>query len=217
VILLGPPGSGKGTQAQKIAKRYSLPHLSTGDMFRDNIRRDTELGRRAKPVMARGELVPDEIVLDMVQDRIANPDCDKGFVLDGFPRTLAQAESLEQIFKRLKIGSPAVIDLVVDTDLLMRRLTGRRICKPGVHIYNVYNKPPKVEGICDEDGTELIQRPDDTESVIRERLLAYEAQTRPLQEFYRSRAVLTAVDGNVDPDLVTASVMKVLNGAERPK
>jgi len=217
VILLGPPGSGKGTQAQRIAQRYQLPHLSTGDMFRDNVRRDTELGRRAKPLMERGDLVPDEIVLRMVEERITHPDCDNGFVLDGFPRTLAQAEDLERIFQRLKFGFTAVLDLVVQPDLLMRRLTGRRICRTGVHIYNIYARPPKRAGICDEDGSELIQRPDDTEDVIRERLMAYEAQTRPLVEYYRTRDLLTVVDGNVDADSVTASIMKILDGAETPK
>jgi adenylate kinase len=214
VILLGPPGSGKGTQAQRIAQRYRLPHLSTGDMFRDNIRRDTELGRKAKPIMARGDLVPDEIVLSMVEDRIGHPDCDKGFILDGFPRTLAQAEELGRILQRLKFGSTVVLDLVVQMDLLMRRLTGRRICKTGGHIYNIFDRPPKQAGICDEDGSELIQRTDDTEAVIRERLVAYEEQTRPLVEFYRERGLLTAVDGNAGADRVTASIMKILDGAE---
>jgi adenylate kinase len=217
VILLGPPGSGKGTQAQKIAQRYKVPHLSTGDMFRDNIRRDTELGRKAKPLMERGGLVPDEIVLSMVEDRIAHPDCDGGFVFDGFPRTLAQAEELERIFQRLKLGSAIVLDLVVQTDLLMRRLTGRRICKTGVHIYNIYDRPPKGAGICDECGSELIQRADDTEAVIRERLVAYEAQTRPLVMYYSARGLLSAVDGNVGADAVTSSIMKILDGTEKSK
>src|SRR5258707_12425100 len=174
VILLGPPGAGKGTQAQRIAERYHLPHLSTGDMLRDHIQRNTELGRRAKPVMARGELVADEIVLGMVEERISQPDCDNGFVFDGFPRTLAQAEDLERICWQHKFGYTIVLHMVVDPDLLMRRLTGRRICKTGGHIYNIYGRSAKTAGICDEDGSELIQRPDDTEPVIRGLLGAYE-------------------------------------------
>ena len=154
----GPSGAGKGTQAQRIAQRYQLPHLSTGDMFRDNIRRDTELGRKAKPLMERGELVPDEIVLSMVEDRIAQPDCENGFVFDGFPRTLAQADDLERICQQHKFGATVVLHMVVQPDLLMRRLTGRRICKNGGHIYNIYDRPPKREGICDQDGSELIHR-----------------------------------------------------------
>jgi len=171
VILLGPPGAGKGTQAQRITQWYRVPHLSTGDMFRDNIRRGTELGLKAKPLMERGELVPDEIVLSMVEDRIAQPECRDGFVFDGFPRTVVQADALEQICQRNHLGPTVVIHMKVDPDLLMRRLTGRRICKGDNHIYNIYDRPPAVEGICDVDGSELIHRPDDTEGVISERLL----------------------------------------------
>ena len=143
VILLGPPGAGKGTQAQRIAARYHLPHLSTGDMFRDHIRRETELGKRAKPLMERGELVPDDMVLSMVEERIAQPDCRNGFVFDGFPRTLAQAGDLERICQKQKFGCTFVLHMVVEPTLLMRRLTGRRICKAGGHIYNIYDRPPK--------------------------------------------------------------------------
>ncbi len=217
VILLGPPGAGKGTQAQRIAHRYRLPHLSTGDMFRDNIRRDTELGRKAKPMMERGELVPDEIVLGMVEDRIAQPDCRNGFVFDGFPRTLAQADALEGICRRHKFGCTLVLHLVVDTESLMRRLTGRRICQNGGHIYNIYDRPPKQEGICDEDGSKLIHRPDDTESVISERLLAYEQQTQPLVEYYRARGMLASVDAMAEADAVTKNIVKILDEAETPR
>src|ERR1700731_4458549 len=140
VILLGPPGAGKGTQAQRIAQRYRLPHLSTGDMLRDHIQRDTELGRRAKPLMERGELVPDEIVLSMVEDRIAQPDCVNGFVFDGFPRTVVQADALEQICRKYSFGGTVVVHMAVQPQLLMRRLTGRRICKNGGHIYNIYER-----------------------------------------------------------------------------
>lgn len=217
VILLGPPGAGKGTQAQRIAERYRIPHLSTGDMFRDHVSRATALGRRAKPLMERGELVPDDIVLGMVEDRIAQPDCANGFVFDGFPRTLAQAEALERVLARNQFGLVLVLHIVVPADLLLRRLTGRRICKARGHIFNVYDRPPKREGVCDFDGSELIHRADDTEAVIGERLGAYERQTRPLVDFYKGRGLLKAVDGMGDIDCVTASVLEILDGADSPR
>ena len=217
VILLGPPGAGKGTQAQRIARRYRLPHLSTGDMFRDNIQRGTELGRKAKPLMERGELVPDEIVLGMVEDRINQPDCSRGFVFDGFPRTLRQADDLERICKANKLGCTIVLHMVVNPALLMRRLTGRRICKAGGHIYNVYERPPKQEGICDIDGSELIHRPDDSEGVIGERLSEYNRQTQPLVEYYTVRKLLSPVDAMANADTVTESIARILNGAKPHK
>ena len=217
VILLGPPGAGKGTQAQRIAQRYHLPHLSTGDMFRDNITRGTELGRKAKPLLERGELVPDEIVLGMVEARIDQPDCAKGFVFDGFPRTLRQADDLERICKQHHLGCTIVLHMVVDPSLLMRRLTGRRICKAGGHIYNVYDRPPAREGICDVDGSELIHRPDDSEAVIGERLAAYDRQTQPLVEYYTVRGLLHPVDAMSVADAVTESIARILDGAKTHK
>jgi adenylate kinase len=217
VILLGPPGAGKGTQAQRIAQRYHLPHLSTGDMFRDHIRRETELGRQAKPLLERGELVPDEIVVGMVADRINQPDCANGFVFDGFPRTLQQAGELENICKQHHLGCTIVLHMVVNPALLMRRLTGRRICKAGGHIYNVYERPPKREGICDVDGSELIHRPDDSEGVIAERLAAYDRQTQPLVKYYTVRGLLTPVDAMADADSVTESIAGILDGAKASK
>jgi adenylate kinase len=217
VILLGPPGAGKGTQAQRISQRYRLPHLSTGDMLRDHIRLGTALGQKAKPLMERGELVPDEIVLGMVEDRISQPDCDNGFVFDGFPRTGAQAEDLERICRQHKFGYTIVLHMIVDPDLLMRRLTGRRICKQGGHIYNIYDRPPKIAGICDQDGSELIHRPDDTEPVIRGRLCAFETQTQPLVNYYKGQGLLIEVDAMADADAVTASIEKTLDRAEAPK
>jgi adenylate kinase len=216
VILLGPPGAGKGTQAQRIAERYQIPHLSTGDMLRDHVSRGTELGRRAKPLMERGELVPDDIVLGMVEDRIARPDCANGFVFDGFPRTLAQAEALERVLARNQFEQVLVLHFVVPADLLLRRLTGRRICKSKGHIFNVHERPPKRAGVCDFDGSELIHRADDTEAVIGERLAAYGRQTRPLVDFYKGRGLLKAVDGMGDVDRVTASVLEILDGADSP-
>jgi adenylate kinase len=186
-------------------------------MFRDNIQRDTDLGRKAKPLMERGELVPDEVVLGMVADRINQPDCAHGFVFDGFPRTLQQAGDLEQICKDHSLGCTVVLHMVVDPALLMRRLTGRRICKAGGHIYNVYERPPKREGICDLDGSELIHRPDDSEGVIGERLAAYDRQTQPLVQYYTLRSLLSPVDAMADADAVTESIARILDKAKAAK
>jgi adenylate kinase len=210
VIFLGPPGAGKGTQAQEVARLYRIPHLSTGDMLRDHVARGTPLGLLAKPMMERGELVPDEIVLGMVEERISQPDCANGFVFDGFPRTLPQAEKLNEMLRRLGFNSPLVLYIVVDYDLVLKRLTGRRMCKVGGEIYNIYDRPPKVPGRCDNDGGELIQRPDDREEVIQERLVAYERQTKPLVDYYRTQGVLETVDGRPDVDAVTHSIMGIL-------
>ena len=210
VIFLGPPGAGKGTQARQIAEGYSVPHLSTGDMFREHVSRGTPLGLRAKPIMERGELVPDDLVLSMVEDRISRPDCEGGFILDGFPRTLPQAEKLDEILRRRFKTEPLVVHFVVDHNQLMRRLTGRRTCAIGGEIYNIYDHPPKVPGRCDRDGGELIQRPDDREQVIAERLAAYERQTRPLVDYYRGRGVLKDVDGMAAPAAVTKNVLELL-------
>ena len=216
MILLGPPGAGKGTQAQRIARQYGLQHLSTGDMLRDNVHRDTELGRRAKAIMDRGELVPDNIMLGMVQDRITQSDCGNGFVLDGFPRTLPQARGLERICRLFKSISITVLNVVVQPELLVRRLTNRRICKQSGHIYNLVDRPPIHAGICDADGSDLVQRPDDTESVIYQRIDAYERHTRPLVDYYSARGLLHKVDGIGKPDAVMANIKKVLN-REDPK
>jgi len=213
VIFLGPPGAGKGTQAQEVARLYQVPHLSTGDMFRDHVSRGSPLGLQAKPIMERGELVPDEIVLGMVEERIARPDCSNGFVFDGFPRTLAQAEKLGQILAKLPFGRPLVLHFVVDQGRLLRRLTGRRTCKVGGEIYNIYDRQPKVPGRCDNDGGELVQRPDDREEVIRERLAAYERQTMPLVDYYRRQGVLKDVNGDGDVPTVLQSVVGLLKRA----
>jgi adenylate kinase len=209
VILLGPPGAGKGTQAKRIAGQYGLQHLSTGDMLRDNIRRDTELARKAKPLINRGELVPDDIVLGMVQERIAHSDCENGFILDGFPRTMAQARGLEGICRLYR--STTVLNVAVQPELVVRRLTNRRICKMNGHIYSLVDRPPIHPGICDADGSELMQRPDDTETVIRERIQTYECHTRPLIDYYAAQGLLHQVDGVGEPDAVMANIVKVLD------
>jgi adenylate kinase len=217
VILLGPPGAGKGTQAQRIAGQFGLQHLSTGDMLRDNIRRDTELVRKAKPLINRGELVPDEIVLGMVQERIAQSDCVNGFILDGFPRTLSQAHGLEGICRLYRSRSTTVVNLVVRPELVVRRLTNRRICKMSGHIYSLVDSPPIHPGICDVDGSELVQRPDDAEAVIRERIQTYECHTRPLIDYYSARGLLYAVEGVGDPEAVMANIMEILDKEDPTK
>lgn len=196
LIFLGPPGSGKGTQAKVVAAKYSVPHLSTGDMLRDHIAKSTPLGLKAKPLMERGELVPDSLVLKMVAERIERPDCSHGFVFDGFPRTVTQAQYLGELLRRQGFKQPFVIHMVIGTALLIRRITGRRTCKVGGEIYNVYDRPPKVEGICDNDGGELIQRPDDREEVIGPRLNAYHKQTAPLVSYYRRLGLLHEIDAS---------------------
>ena len=196
VIFLGPPGSGKGTQAKVLAKKYGVPHLSTGDMLREHVAGGTMLGLKAKPIMERGELVPDSLVLKIVRERIERPDCSVGFVFDGFPRTVAQAQYLGELLRQHGFRPPLVIHMIISQALLIRRLTGRRTCSVGGEIYNIYDRPPKVEGICDNDGGELIQRPDDREEVIRARLVAYEKQTSPLVDYYRRRGHLYEIDAS---------------------
>jgi adenylate kinase len=215
VIFLGPPGAGKGTQAKLVATHYGVPHLSTGDMLRENVQLGTPLGALAKPIMARGELVPDDLILRMVQERIARADCAQGFVFDGFPRTLAQAEALESILQNQKSGPAGVIYFRVPEEILIRRMTGRRTCKIGFEIYNIYERPPKVEGRCDVDGGELIQRPDDRPEVIHERLLAYETQTKPLVDYYRSKGTLDEIDADASVPTVTTAVFSALGRLEK--
>jgi len=210
LIFLGPPGAGKGTQARTVAERLAVPQISTGDMFRDHVARDTELGRQAKAVMERGELVSDDIVVAMVAERIARPDCEGGFLLDGFPRTQEQADRLEELLKKMKQPGALAVNLQVSYNDLIRRLTGRRTCKVCGEIYNIHYRPPKQEGRCDRDGGELIQRPDDREEVIRERLSEYEKKTRPLVDFFLQRQALLEVDGEGAPEELTERLLEKL-------
>jgi adenylate kinase len=214
LLFLGPPGAGKGTQAKRIAQRYQVPHLSTGDMFRDAVARGTPLGLLAKPIMERGALVPDEIVMGMVEERLARPDCAGGFLFDGFPRTIPQAEALDGILGRQGFGKPLVVDFEVSEERLLRRLAGRWTCSAGGEIYNIYEHPPKVPGICDRDGGKLFQRPDDRPEVVKERLVSYERQTKPLAEYYRRRGVLEVVDGSEDVEAVGRALDGILKRAE---
>jgi adenylate kinase len=210
VILLGPPGAGKGTQAKKLAAKFSVPHLSTGDMLREHVSQGTPLGVKAKPIMERGELVPDSLVLKIVAARIERPDCSHGFVFDGFPRTVAQAQYLGELLKQHGFRRPFVIHLVVDTALILRRITGRRMCKTGGEIYNLYERPPKTEGHCDNDGGELLQRPDDREEIVAPRLQAYHKQTEPLVAYYRRLGLLHEVDASKSVEEVEQQILKTL-------
>jgi len=211
VIFLGPPGSGKGTQAKELAKKYGVPHLSTGDMLREHIALGTPLGLKVKPIMERGELVPDSLVLRMVAERIERPDCSNGFVFDGFPRTVTQAKYLGEMLKRQGFKHPFVIHMIIGTDVLMKRMTGRRVCKLCGEIYNIYDRPPKVEGICDNDGGELIHRPDDREEVVGPRLHAYEKQTAPLVTYYRRLGYLHDVDARKSVEEVKQDIQQLVS------
>ena len=216
VIFLGPPGAGKGTQAKELARRSSVPHLSTGDMLREHVAQGTSLGQRAQPIMARGDLVSDSIVLRMVADRIERPDCARGFVFDGFPRTVAQAQWLGALLRQHGFKPPLVIHMVIDPGLLLRRITGRRMCKVGGEIYNIYERPPKVAGHCDNDGGELEQRADDKQEIVGPRLAAYEKQTAPLAAYYRRLGRLRDIDASKSVDEVAKLIVEVVSAARQP-
>jgi adenylate kinase len=222
LILLGPPGAGKGTQAKKIAGIYGIPQISTGDILRANVAAGTDLGRKAKAIMERGEYVPDALVCDMVAARLVEFDCARGFILDGFPRTVAQAEWLDaflegKIFENQPCSKvpPIVIDFAVDYNSLLRRLIGRRSCPTCGRIYNVYSQPPRVDETCDVDGSKLVKRKDDDEQVVSERLKEYERKTLPLTEYYRAKGRLKVIDGDRDMDTVTAETLDFLAHGNR--
>jgi adenylate kinase len=214
LIFLGPPGAGKGTQSKRIAQSCAVPHLSTGDMLRDAISRGTDLGRRVQPIMERGDLVPDDLVMKMIEERLDREDCAGGFVFDGFPRTLPQAEQLDRILDRKGFGKPIVVEFDVSPEKLLRRLAGRWMCSVGGEIYNVYDAPPKVPGICDHDGGKLIQRRDDRPEVVKGRLAAYERQTKPLAEYYRRQGVLDTIDASASMGEVSRALAKIVKCAE---
>ena len=207
IILLGAPGAGKGTQAKLLAEHYGIPHISTGDILRENVGRKTDLGLKARAVMERGELVPDELVNAMVAGRLKQPDAVRGFILDGYPRTVAQAEFLDAELAGKR--RPVVVSVDVGYNQLLQRLTGRRSCPVDGKIYNIYFQPPKEKGVCDVCGTQLIQRVDDTEEVISERLKSYERKTLPLIDYYNGQGRLRRVNG----DLPVEQVMERMFGA----
>jgi len=205
LILLGPPGAGKGTQAERLVEDFGLPHISTGDMLRAQVAEGTELGQRAKSYMDAGELVPDEVIIGMIVQRLGEGDAADGFLLDGFPRNQQQAEALEEALKQLERQLTAALLIEVPDDEVVRRLAGRRVCvKNPSHIYHVEFDPPKHEGVCDQDGSRLIQRDDDKEETIRRRLEVYHAQTEPLVGFYDRAGLLRRIDGTRDADEVHA-------------
>lgn len=196
VVLMGPPGAGKGTQAEKLAKEFALPHISTGDIFRGAVKEGTEMGKKAKEYMDKGELVPDEIVIGIVKERLARPDCNEGFLLDGFPRTVEQAEALDEVLEDLKLKISAVVSVDVQEEELINRLTGRRVCRSCGATYHLKFNPPKVRNICDHCSGELYQRSDDTIDTVKERLAIYRKQTMPIIEYYEQKDLFYSVDGS---------------------
>lgn len=210
IILLGPPGAGKGTQAKSISQAYSIPHISTGDIFRKNISEKTPLGVEAKGYMDKGQLVPDELTINLVKDRLTQEDCKNGFLLDGFPRTVKQAEALDAFLDKNKMAIDAALLIDVPSTLILERMTGRRVCPECGASYHIKNIPPKVEGICDLCGASLIQRKDDNEETVKERLNVYERQTQPLVEYYKEKGKLISADGTKDIDVVFSDIRNML-------
>jgi len=210
LILLGPPGAGKGTQAEKIAKEFNIPHISTGDIFRANIKNETELGIKAKQYIDNGELVPDSVVVAIVEDRIKQDDTKNGFLLDGFPRTENQALALDEVLNELGISLDAVINIKVDSQVLVSRITGRRICKDCGATYHIEFNPPAEEGICDLCGGELYQRSDDNEDTVQNRIDVYNKQTAPLIEYYSKQDLIKTIDGEQAIDKVFTDIVKKL-------
>jgi len=207
LVIFGPPGAGKGTQAKMLSERLGIPHIATGDMFREAVKAGTELGRLAKQYMDRGELVPDNIVIGLVEERLRQPDCSKGFILDGFPRTVKQAEALDDVLAKLGIGLDAVINLEVGEDEVIKRLSLRRTCKKCGAVYHLIFNPPREDERCDRCGGPLYQRDDDKEETVRNRLKVYRQQTKPLLDYYRQRGLLRDVDGEKPIDEVFAEVL----------
>ncbi len=201
LVFLGPPGAGKGTVAAIAKEALGVPHISTGDLFRENIKNETPLGKEVKEIMAKGELVPDDVTVKMVKERLRNPDCKNGYILDGFPRTIYQADELEKFSK-----VDYAVNFELDSETIVKRLSGRRICKSTGKIYHIVSNPPKVEGIDDETGEPLIQRDDDKEEAIKHRLEVYDKQTAPLIDYYKKRGLLFNIDASASPE---ASLKKI--------
>ncbi|NBG88994.1 adenylate kinase [Isachenkonia alkalipeptolytica] len=214
LILLGPPGAGKGTQAVSISEKYKIPHISTGDIFRYNIKNQTELGEKAKAYMDQGLLVPDEVVVEIVEDRLKDQDCKQGFLLDGFPRTVNQAEALEAVLKGMSTGLDKVINIEVDKEILVRRAVGRRICKNCGATYHIEFNPPGKPGICDKCSGELYQRDDDNEKTVGKRIEVYLDETQPLIDFYQEKGKLVTINGNNDIAVVFDKIIESLEGRD---
>ncbi|MDX2559924.1 adenylate kinase [Streptomyces sp. TX20-6-3] len=211
IVLVGPPGAGKGTQAAFLAKNLDIPHISTGDLFRANISQGTELGLKAKAFMDAGDLVPDEVTIGMAKDRMEQPDAANGFLLDGFPRNVAQAEALDVVLKAEDMQLDAVLDLEVPEDEVVKRIAGRRICRnDSAHVFHVEYNAPKTEGVCDTCGGELYQRADDSEETVRKRLEVYHTQTEPIIDYYRAQNLVVTISALGKVDEVTAKAMAAL-------
>ena len=210
IIMLGAPGAGKGTQAKMIAEKYALPHISTGDIFRANIKNGTQLGMEAKKYMDQGQLVPDELTVKILLDRVAQDDCENGYVLDGFPRTIPQAEVLDEALTKLGESIDYAINVDVPDENIVKRMGGRRACVNCGATYHIEHVPPKAEGICDKCGEKLILRDDDKPETVKNRLKVYHDQTQPLIDFYTAKGVLRTVDGTVDMNDVFAAIVSIL-------
>lgn len=210
IIMLGAPGAGKGTQAKKIAAKYGIPHISTGDIFRANIKNGTELGKKAKEYMDKGALVPDELTVNLVIDRFKNPDCANGYVLDGFPRTIPQAEALDKALSALGETIDYAINVEVPDGNIVNRMSGRRACVGCGATYHIVYNAPKVENVCDSCGEKLILRDDDKPETVQNRLAVYHEQTQPLIDYYSAKGVLKEVDGTVDMEDVFGAIVKIL-------
>ena len=214
IVLMGLPGAGKGTQADKIVDKYGIPHISTGDMFRAAIKEGTELGLKAKSFMDQGALVPDEVTIGIVRERLSKPDCKNGFLLDGFPRTVPQAEALDATLSELGKKVEHVLNIVVEKEELIKRLTGRRICRTCGASYHMVFNPPEVEGVCDRDGGELYQREDDNPETVTNRLEVNMKQTKPLLDFYEAKGVLSNINGQQDINKVFADLDALLQSSQ---
>ncbi|EFK94385.1 adenylate kinase [Finegoldia magna ACS-171-V-Col3] len=210
LILLGPPGAGKGTQAKRVIEEFDIPHISTGDIFRKNIKEKTELGQKVEGLLAQGKLVPDELTIEIVWDRLDQEDCKNGFLLDGFPRTIPQAEALDEGLAKRGLKLDRVLNIDVDKDSLVKRLSGRRVCPSCGASYHIDNNPTKVDGICDACQTPVIQREDDKEETVLDRIKVYDSQTKPLVDFYNKQDLVYTVDGTLPIDEITNKLVTEL-------
>ena len=210
IVMLGAPGAGKGTQAKKISEKYGIPHISTGDIFRANIKENTELGQKAKTYMDQGLLVPDELTCDLVMDRISQEDCKNGFVLDGFPRTIPQAEALDAALSKIGQKMDYAIDVDVPDDNIINRMSGRRACLNCGATYHIVSIPTKVEGVCDRCGNQVVLRDDDQPETVKKRLEVYHAQTQPLIDYYKKQDILKTVDGTQPMEQVFNAIVEIL-------
>ncbi|KXS40098.1 MAG: adenylate kinase [Methanolobus sp. T82-4] len=210
IVLFGPPGAGKGTQAKELSQKYDIPHISTGDILRANVREGTELGLKAKEYMDKGELVPDQVLIGLIKDRLEEPDCENGYLLDGYPRTIPQADALEDILGEISKPLDVVINIDVSDEEVVKRISGRRTCSCG-ESYHVMFNPPEKEGLCNACGAQLYQRDDDSEDVVRQRLAVYNEKTKPLINYYEEKGLLVNVDGNGSVDKVFETISEIMD------